>query len=69
MTKKELVLIASHVMALYFIFWAFDNLSFARRCVFTFSLPPPSGLGNGQDYLFKYHLLLVLEDEPGQLLR
>ena len=60
MTKKELVLVASRVVALYFIFWAFDNLSYLPVDAFSLSHYRPLAGLKGEDYLFKYHLLLVL---------
>lgn len=55
MTKKDLVVIASRAIALYFIFWALDNLSYVPVDAFTLShysaLP--------QEYIYKYHLVLL----------
>ncbi len=56
MTKKDLVVVASRAIALYFIFWALDNLSYVPTDAFTLShysaLP--------QEYLYKYHLIVLL---------
>jgi hypothetical protein len=51
-TRKELVVIASRVIALYFIFWSLDNLSYVP--LDAFALSHYSALP--QEYLFKYHL-------------
>lgn len=53
MSKKGFVVLASRVIALYFIFWALDNLSYVP--VDAFELRHYSPLP--QEYLYQVHLM------------
>ena len=53
MSKKDFVVLASRVIALYFIFWGLDNLSYVP--VDAFELRHYSPLP--QEYLYKVHLM------------
>jgi hypothetical protein len=54
-SKKDLVVLASRVIALYFIFWALDNLAYVPVDAFELRHYSPAP----EAYLYKLHLLLL----------
>ena len=59
MNKRELVLIASRAVSLYLIFWALDNFSYVPVDAFSLSHYSSLPASAGQNYLYKYHLVLL----------
>lgn len=60
MTKRDLVLVASRAMALYFVFWALDNLSWVPLYSLSVSHYGSLPTTGGQNYLYIHYLILLI---------